>query len=76
MIDRFDLATPCIGVCTLDDETGYCLGCWRTVDEIASWPELDHDGRVAILERLRTRRRAAGQDRRRPTRRRRLSAKP
>ena len=34
---REDLASPCNGVCTLDTVTGWCLGCQRTIDEIASW---------------------------------------
>jgi predicted Fe-S protein YdhL (DUF1289 family) len=76
MTDRFELASPCVGVCTLDGDTGCCLGCWRTIDEIAAWPTLDHDGRFAVLRRLRQRRHAAGQDRRRSTRRRRRSAGP
>lgn len=70
MRDRFDLATPCIGVCSLEPKTGFCLGCWRSADEIAAWPDLDYDGKVAIVERLRARRRAAGKDRRRVNRRR------
>ncbi|MCK6453322.1 MAG: DUF1289 domain-containing protein [Alphaproteobacteria bacterium] len=63
--EAFDLVSPCIGVCQLDPVTEHCRGCWRTIDEIAAWRALDCDGRVAILERLRKRRRAAGQDRRR-----------
>jgi predicted Fe-S protein YdhL (DUF1289 family) len=63
--EEFELASPCMGVCLLDPETGFCRGCWRTVDEIAAWGGLDRDGRLAILQRLRARRRAAGQDRRR-----------
>ncbi len=70
MTERFDLATPCIGICALDEATGYCLGCWRTADEIAAWPERDNDGKIEIIERLRRRRRAAGMDRRRVNRRR------
>lgn len=30
-------ASPCIGICKLDDATGFCLGCARTGDEIADW---------------------------------------
>ena len=31
------LVSPCVGVCKIDSATGYCLGCARTGDEIASW---------------------------------------
>ncbi|MFD0986322.1 DUF1289 domain-containing protein [Methyloligella solikamskensis] len=33
--------SPCIGVCKLDERTGYCLGCGRTGDEIGAWGGLD-----------------------------------
>ena len=38
--------TPCIGICRLD-ERGLCLGCRRTLDEIARW------GTMSDAERLR-----------------------
>jgi len=62
---EFDLVSPCIGVCQMDPDSELCRGCWRTIDEIASWSALDRDGRLAVIQRLRERRRAAGQDRRR-----------
>ncbi|HET6518450.1 MAG TPA: DUF1289 domain-containing protein [Geminicoccaceae bacterium] len=44
--------SPCIGVCTLDERTGTCTGCLRTLDEIAAWPTLSDDARRAVLARL------------------------
>ena len=38
--------TPCIGICRLDD-SGYCVGCRRSLDEIARW------GTMSDTERLR-----------------------
>jgi len=38
--------TPCIGICRLDDR-GYCVGCRRSLDEIARW------GTMSDAERLR-----------------------
>ena len=29
--------SPCTLVCTVDAATGWCLGCARTLDEIARW---------------------------------------
>lgn len=48
--------SPCIGVCTLDAETGYCRGCLRTMDEIAAWPTAGQETRLAILDRVERRR--------------------
>lgn len=30
------VASPCISVCKMDDARGLCLGCMRTIDEIAA----------------------------------------
>ncbi|MBL8699020.1 MAG: DUF1289 domain-containing protein [Alphaproteobacteria bacterium] len=45
--------SPCIAVCRLDPATGLCIGCGRSIDEIANWPDLGEAERRAILERLR-----------------------
>ncbi len=49
------VASPCISVCRMDDATGLCIGCLRTLDEIAAWGTLDDDARrevwVAIARR-------------------------
>ncbi len=66
-----DLVSPCIGVCVLDADTGWCRGCLRTREEIAGWCREPHEGKLAILERLRDRREEGGLPARRPTRRRR-----
>ena len=55
------VASPCISVCALDAVTGYCAGCYRTIDEIAGWIDLNDDGRRALLAALRDRRRRHGQ---------------
>lgn len=44
--------SPCIGVCTLDPATRICVGCGRSITEIAAWPNLSEAERKAILARL------------------------
>jgi len=46
------LPSPCIKVCKLDLDTGYCVGCGRTTDEIAAWMRLSPPERQGILDRL------------------------
>jgi predicted Fe-S protein YdhL (DUF1289 family) len=29
--------SPCISICRMDAATGFCEGCFRTLDEIADW---------------------------------------
>ena len=46
--------TPCIKVCTMDD-SGYCLGCSRTEDEIVGWKYRSEEQQLAGIEMLRDR---------------------
>jgi uncharacterized protein len=50
------LETPCINVCLLDDETGLCQGCGRTLDEIARWASMSDGERRRVMEALPARR--------------------
>lgn len=50
------LRSPCISVCRMDEATGLCAGCFRTLDEIADWPDLTDDQRRNVWHRLRQRR--------------------
>ncbi|MFN4276524.1 MAG: DUF1289 domain-containing protein [Ferrovibrio sp.] len=52
--------SPCNKVCSIDRRSGWCLGCFRTGEEIGVWPTLDAAGKHALLERLAERRRQAG----------------
>lgn len=44
--------SPCIGICKLDDATGYCLGCGRTGTEIGDWISMSEDQRDAVWQQL------------------------
>jgi predicted Fe-S protein YdhL (DUF1289 family) len=50
------VASPCINICRMHEATGWCVGCLRTLDEIAGWSRLDEDARRAVLHSLRPRR--------------------
>lgn len=49
-------ASPCINVCQMDEASGWCRGCLRTLDEIAFWSVLDEDDKQAVLALLPQRR--------------------
>ncbi|HMO43477.1 MAG TPA: DUF1289 domain-containing protein, partial [Phenylobacterium sp.] len=34
------IKTPCIKVCAIDGASGLCLGCFRTLKEVAGWGRL------------------------------------
>ncbi|MDX9996434.1 MAG: DUF1289 domain-containing protein [Phenylobacterium sp.] len=48
--------TPCVQVCAVDGESGLCLGCYRTLPEIAGWSKLTDAEREALMAELPARR--------------------
>ena len=44
--------SPCISVCRMSDETTYCEGCWRTLDEIGDWVQRSADDKRAVWMRI------------------------
>lgn len=53
------ISTPCIKVCAVDGRTGLCIGCGRTLREIAAWSSYDEPRRRAIMTELPARMAAA-----------------
>ncbi|WP_112183012.1 DUF1289 domain-containing protein [Methylibium petroleiphilum] len=49
-------ASPCVGVCRIEQASGLCAGCLRTLDEIAAWSKLDETGRERVWVQLDERR--------------------
>jgi uncharacterized protein len=48
------VASPCVDVCRLDAQ-GLCIGCRRTLGEIAEWSQASDARRLDILSALKTR---------------------
>jgi predicted Fe-S protein YdhL (DUF1289 family) len=46
------IATPCIKVCIVDAESSLCLGCYRSLQEIAGWARLSEDERTRVMAEL------------------------
>jgi uncharacterized protein len=59
-MDAQPISSPCTKVCAVDGRTGLCIGCGRTLKEIAGWGGLDERERRAIMAQLPARRAAAG----------------
>ena len=60
MRDPAEVPSPCINLCAIDDATGLCVGCGRTMKEIVTWPMLTPPAKRAVLERIAQRRAAPG----------------
>ncbi|MGX1098425.1 DUF1289 domain-containing protein [Amorphus sp. MBR-141] len=46
------MTSPCVKTCRMDNASGYCVGCGRTIDEIAAWGSLPEARRREIMSRL------------------------
>jgi predicted Fe-S protein YdhL (DUF1289 family) len=44
--------SPCNNICRIDDATGWCVGCGRTLDEIARWGATDDADRNRVMAQL------------------------
>lgn len=42
--------SPCVSICKVKDNL--CIGCGRTLDEIASWTTMTIEQRQEVLERI------------------------
>jgi predicted Fe-S protein YdhL (DUF1289 family) len=49
------IESPCVKICTLDARSSLCLGCGRTVDEIARWSTMSAAERTRVMDDLPTR---------------------
>lgn len=50
------IATPCVKICVVDGESGLCLGCQRTLAEVAGWTGYSDAERAEIMVQLPARR--------------------
>jgi len=57
MDDGVNIHSPCMNICTINSETGYCFGCYRTVKEISDWMQFTKEKRVEVMAELGLRRR-------------------
>ncbi|MFZ2029509.1 MAG: DUF1289 domain-containing protein [Vitreimonas sp.] len=46
------VSTPCVKVCIVDGKRGLCIGCGRTLAEIAAWGSMEEERRRAIMAAL------------------------
>lgn len=51
-----DVPSPCTRICAIDAGSGWCRGCWRTLDEISIWARLTPAQKHAVLARCEERR--------------------
>lgn len=55
-VEMQPVPSPCIGVCRMDERSGWCTGCLRTIDEIAAWSTMGPQDKRAVWALLESRR--------------------
>lgn len=53
-----EMTSPCVNICSLDQSGKYCLGCGRSLNELAAWQDASEAERVDIMVQLPERLRA------------------
>jgi uncharacterized protein len=54
-----EIQSPCIGVCSMNDSTGFCLGCYRTIEEIQGWWDFSFEKKSDVIKKTLVRQEAA-----------------
>jgi predicted Fe-S protein YdhL (DUF1289 family) len=51
------MKSPCIKICQMDPARGVCIGCCRSLDEIARWGSMSEAEQLEVLNQIPERRR-------------------
>lgn len=49
--------SPCSKQCIINPKTSYCMGCYRTINEITKWINLTDDEKKEIMKKIEKRKR-------------------
>ena len=50
-----EVKSPCNELCLVDEDTGLCVGCLRTSDEIALWSKYTNEQKADVIEEIKNR---------------------
>jgi len=49
---RDEVDSPCVKLCVMHPTANLCMGCFRTVEEIADWSAMDPESRKSLMLEL------------------------
>lgn len=49
---RDEIDSPCVKVCVIHPQTGLCVGCQRSLGEIAAWSQMAPEERSRVMAEL------------------------
>lgn len=50
--ERPEPESPCVQICAIHPQEGICVGCYRTLEEIAGWSQMGPVRRRALMAEL------------------------
>ena len=51
-VNQHKIISPCVGVCKIDVQSQLCIGCLRSADEIAIWPQIDYEKSLEVMNQI------------------------
>ena len=51
-VNEHKIISPCVGVCEIDVQSQLCIGCLRSTDEIAMWPQIDYEKSLELMNQI------------------------
>ncbi len=49
---RDEIESPCVNLCVMHPKAEICMGCFRTLDEIANWSSFSATARESLIKEL------------------------
>ena len=46
-----NVESPCKSICYINNSTGLCTGCYRTIGEITQWNKMNDKDRKAVIKK-------------------------
>jgi uncharacterized protein len=50
MFEEPVVESPCINVCQINEATGFCHGCYRSIEEIQGWWDLNFEQKSDVIK--------------------------
>ena len=51
-MNQHKIISPCVGIYQIDEKSQLCIGCFRSVHEIAIWPQIDYEKASEIISQI------------------------
>ena len=50
-----EVSSPCVNICRMDAQNRYCIGCFRSLEEIQRCSSMSEQERLAVMAKLESR---------------------